>query len=58
MPVPALVPQEHLPGPTRPDNESCYLNRHVAFGPAGGEFPAVNQRRFGHLRIEVIRSEV
>jgi hypothetical protein len=56
--ISSFLSNEHLPGPARPGNESCYLNRYVAVGPAGGEFPVVNQRRFDHLRVEVIRSWV
>jgi hypothetical protein len=52
-----LLLREYLPGPARPGNESCYLDRHIGFCLAVGELQVVNPGRFEHLQVEGVPFE-
>jgi hypothetical protein len=49
---------EHVCAPARSGNESCYLDRHIAFGVATADLSMIGPRRFDNRRIEVIPSKI
>jgi hypothetical protein len=50
--------KQHLLGPARPSDESCYLNGHIAFGVASADLSMIGPCRFEHLQVEGVRFEV
>jgi hypothetical protein len=51
------LPNDHLFGPARSSNESCYFDRHIAFGLTVSDVKVVNPGCVEHLRVEGIRSK-